>query len=147
MPITLRPATVADQKPIRDLIHAVGINPTNLNWERFIIAESDGEFTGCVQIKPHSGGLRELASLAVKPDQQGQGIGGQLIRALSEHERGELYLMCRSNLATYYESFGFKVVDPAQVPGSFKLQMRFGRLLAKLTRFEGLSVMRREPFK
>lgn len=147
MPITLRPATVADQKSIRDLIHAVGINPTQLNWERFIIAESDGEFAGCVQIKPHGDGVRELASLAVKPDRQGQGIGGQLIRALSEYERGELYLMCRSNLATYYERFGFNAVNPAQVPNSFKMPMRLGRLLAKLTKFEGLSVMRREPLK
>jgi len=52
MPVTLRPATASDQKPIKDLIHLVGINPTGLNWERFIIAEEAGQFVGCVQLKP-----------------------------------------------------------------------------------------------
>jgi N-acetylglutamate synthase-like GNAT family acetyltransferase len=148
MPITLRPATATDQKSIRDLIHQVGINPMNLDWERFIVAEDNGSFIGCVQLKPHSDGVRELASLAVVPERQGQGIGGELVRALLARDgKDELYLTCRSNLTPYYEQFGFKVVDFDHVPGSFRIQMRIGRLLAKLTKFEGLSVMRREPSK
>jgi amino-acid N-acetyltransferase len=143
MPLALRPASAADQKPIKDLIHAVGINPTNLNWERFIIAEEGGTFVGCVQLKPHKDGVRELASLAVVPERQGQGIGGRLIQALLERERGELYLICRSNLTGYYERFGFRVVEAPGIPGSFKVQYRAGRLLARLALFEGVSVMRR----
>jgi len=147
MIITLRPATHTDQKPIKDLIHKVGINPTRLNWERFIIAEEEGQFVGCVQLKPHSDGVQELASLAVQPEKQGQGIGGQLIRALLEREHGELYLTCRLRLTSYYEKFGFRALAPTEVPSTFRIQVRFGRLLAKLTKFEGLSVMRREKVK
>ena len=147
MTLTLRSATINDQKLIKDLIHKVGINPMRLDWERFIVAEDAGRFMGCVQLKPHKDGVRELASLAVQPDHQGQGIGGQLIQALIEREGGELYLTCRSRLTPYYERFGFRAVDPAHVPDSFKIQMRFGRLLAKMTRFEGLSVMRRPEQK
>jgi N-acetylglutamate synthase-like GNAT family acetyltransferase len=143
MPVTLRPATATDQKPIRDLIHLVGINPTGLNWQRFIIAEDAGQFVGCVQLKPHNDGVRELASLAVQPSHQAQGIGGQLIRALLQQNPGLIYLTCRSTLSGYYERFGFQMVPVAELPGSFKLQHRAGRLLAKLSKFPGISIMRR----
>lgn len=145
MSVTLRPATAADQKPIKDLIHLVGINPTNLNWERFIVAEDAGQFVGCVQLKPHNDGVKELASLAVQPAYQGQHVGTQLIQALLAQHPEELYLICRSGLSTYYAKFGFRQVEPQNLPGSFKLQYRAGRLLAKLSKFEGLSVMCRTP--
>jgi N-acetylglutamate synthase-like GNAT family acetyltransferase len=143
MSVTLRPATAADQKPIKDLIHLVGINPTSLNWERFIVAEEAGQFVGCVQLKPHNDGVIELASLAVQPTYQGKGVGGQLIRALLERHPGELYLICRSTLASYYARFGFQLVEVQDLPDSFKMQHRFGRLLARISKFPGLSIMRR----
>lgn len=143
MAVTLRPATAADQKPIRDLIHLVGINPTNLNWQRFIVAEDEGRFVGCVQLKPHNDGVRELASLAVQPAYQGQHVGTQLIRALLEREGGEIYLICRSTLASYYAKFGFQLVEVPALPESFKMQYRFGRLLQRISKFPGLSIMRR----
>jgi N-acetylglutamate synthase-like GNAT family acetyltransferase len=143
MPVALRPATVADQKPIKDLVHLVGINPTGLNWQRFIIAEDAGQFVGCVQLKPHNDGVRELASLAVQPSHQAQGVGSQLIRALLEREGGEIYLGCRSPLATYYAKFGFNLVEEKDLPSSFKLPYRFGRFLQKISKFPGLSIMRR----
>ena len=144
MSITLRPATAADQKPIKALIREVGINPMNLNWERFIVAEDRGEFAGCVQVKQHDDGARELASLAVMPQRQGQGIGRRLIEAVLEQEAGELYLTCRKNLAVYYGRFGFKEVNGEAAPRSFKLPLRMGRLLAKLGQFEGPAVMKLE---
>jgi N-acetylglutamate synthase-like GNAT family acetyltransferase len=143
MTVRLRPAAAADQPVIKALIHAVRINPMGLNWERFIVADDEGRFVGCAQIKPHNDGARELASLAVIPECQGQGIGSLLVRAMLERERGELYLACRSSLTTYYERFGFQVVPPGELPGSFKLQYRFGRLLARLSIFEGPCIMRR----
>lgn len=147
MPLTLRAAVASDEKKIKDLIHEVGINPMNLDWERFIVAEDEGAFVGCVQIKPHKDGVRELASLAVTPERQGAGIGAMLVRAVLEKEPGELYLTCRGNLMPYYEQFGFRPVAADEIPRSFKLVVRASRLLGKLVKFEGIAVMRREGDK
>ncbi len=144
MPITLRPATQADEKKIKDLIHEVQINPMNLDWRRFIVAEDDGVFVGCVQIKPHNDGARELASLAVAPSRQSNGIGSMLVKALLEREKGELYLMCLKPMVTYYERFGFEEVLEEAMPRSLKIYHRAGRLLAKIAHRQGPSIMRRE---
>ena len=61
----LRPATPADAARIRRIISLVHINPTALDWHRFILAvDQAGSVIGCGQVKPHTGGLQELASLA-----------------------------------------------------------------------------------
>ncbi|MBM4425047.1 MAG: GNAT family N-acetyltransferase [Chloroflexi bacterium] len=143
MTITLRPATAADAKKIKDLIHEVRINPMNLDWERFIVAEDDGEFVGCAQVKPHTDGVRELASLAVSPSWQGQGIGSMLVKALLEREKGELYLMCRAKTAPYYRRFGFVEVVGKNIPRSFRLHARAGRLIAMFAG-EGIAFMKRK---
>lgn len=78
MPILIRPATAEDAKPIKRLIHRVRINPFGLNWQRFLVAEDAGAVVGCVQVKPHKDSVCELASLAVVPEQQGQGVGSCL---------------------------------------------------------------------
>ena len=147
MPITLRPATQADEKKIKDLIHEVQINPMNLDWPRFIVAEDDGAFVGCVQIKPHKDGTRELASLAVTPSRQGSGIGSVLVKALLERERGELYLMCLKPMVTYYQCFGFEEVPEAAMPRSLKIYHRAGKIFAKIAGTQGTSIMRREDNK
>jgi len=144
MPLTLRAATASDEKKIKDLIHEVGINPMNLDWERFIVAEAEGAFVGCVQIKPHKDGVRELASLAVVPEKQGAGIGSMLVKAVLEREPGELYLMCQKGLTTYYERFGFFEVKGNALPRSLRVYERAGRLFSKIFGQEGIAIMRRE---
>ncbi|MBI3244357.1 MAG: GNAT family N-acetyltransferase [Chloroflexi bacterium] len=142
MPLTLRPATQDDEKKIKTLIHQTGINPMNLDWERFIVAEDSGEFVGCGQLKPHKDGALELASLAVTPERQGAGIGATLIKALIERAPGELYLTCRDKLVTYYQRFGFEKIGLETMPRSFKVIYRASRILSKIAG-EGISVMRR----
>lgn len=143
MTVTLRPATAADAQRIKDLIDRVRINPMNLNWERFIVAEEDGTLVGCGQIKPHKDGAMELASLAVVPERHGQGIGSMLVLALIERQPEELYLMCRSVLAPYYRRFGFEEIGLEEMPRSFKTIYRAARLFAKLIPNERISIMRR----
>jgi N-acetylglutamate synthase-like GNAT family acetyltransferase len=143
MTVTIRAATAQDAQTIKDLIHRVRINPMNLDWERFIVAEADGKFVGCVQIKPHNDGAKELASLAVVPEQQGTGIGSILVRALLERHPGELYLMCRGVLAPYYRRFGFEEIGLEEMPRSFKTIYRAARLFNRLFTREHLSIMRR----
>lgn len=144
MTITISPATAADAQRIRDLIREVKINTMNLDWERFLIADDAGEFVGCIQVKPHTETVRELASVAVVPARQGQGIGTLLVRAMLEREPGRLYLTCLRHNISYYERFGFRELEIDEAPRLYHLQMRASRLFMKMGVFEGGAVMLRE---
>jgi N-acetylglutamate synthase-like GNAT family acetyltransferase len=133
--VIIRKATWADDQTIHDLIHLVHINPMDLKWEHFLVAEdSEGIFLGCGQIKIHRGGVLELASIAVVPEARYQGIASQIIRRLIESTPQDLYLTCRARLETFYQPFGFeKVTDPKLLPRYF---MRIVRLSKNLMRMK-----------
>lgn len=116
----LRPAVEKDFQTIKRLIRETGINPTGLDWHRFVVAESaNGEFAGCGQLKPHSGGVVELASIAVVVGQRRQGLAGMIIRKLLELPKRPVYLTCRSSLETFYARFGFHKVNNEKLPKYF----------------------------
>jgi amino-acid N-acetyltransferase len=119
MTLTLRDASAEDQPTIRGIVRAANINPTGLDWPRFIVAEDGGAVVGVGQVKPHRDGTRELASIAVIPDRQGQGFGTAIIEELLRREKGTVYLTCRSRLQSYYERFGFKRLEPRDYPPYF----------------------------
>ncbi len=106
--MNIRSATATDQKTIKSIIRAAQINPMDLHWRHFVVAEEDGKILGVGQIKSHRDGSRELASIAVIPERQREGIGSEIIRALLNGERETLYLMCREELEPYYTRFGFR---------------------------------------
>jgi N-acetylglutamate synthase-like GNAT family acetyltransferase len=144
MPLTIRPATENDQPAIRRLIAEVRLPGMNLQWPNFLVAEKDGEMVGMGQVKSHGDGSRELASIAVVPKRQGEGVGTAVIKALLAREAGVvLHLSCRRELEGYYERFGFRRVAPAAYPPYFRRTTRMADLI---TRFFGihLIVMRRE---
>jgi amino-acid N-acetyltransferase len=145
MKYILRPASRADARRIREIIHQARVNPTGLDWRRFILAVSEGgEVIGCGQIKPHRDGSNELASIAVVPEWRRRGVAGSIIQSLIEIHPGDLYLECRSSLGTYYARFGFRLMAEAGMPPSFRLISRAARWLQKLSIFkEGLLVMKR----
>ncbi|MFC1960886.1 GNAT family N-acetyltransferase [Chloroflexota bacterium] len=130
MKITLRPAQPAEQSIIRQMVRKAHLNPMGLDWSHFLVAEAAGEIVGIGQIKPHGDGSRELASLVVRPDTQGQGVGGAIIRALQEKAESPLYLMCRADLAPYYERFGFAMLALAEMPPYFRRIARLMNLFA-----------------
>jgi N-acetylglutamate synthase-like GNAT family acetyltransferase len=117
----LRPARETDSKPIKDLIHLVGINPTGLDWKRFVVAVNpQDELIACGQLKPHGGGILELASLAVQPELQGQGLGRLIIEDLLKKSPRPLYLMCISKNGGLYEKFGFRTLEYKDMPRYFQ---------------------------
>lgn len=129
----LRKARQEDAAAIRRLIYRTGINPMALNWQRFLIAiDEQGHLLGCGQVKPHSDGTRELASIAVQPEHQRRGIGQAIIQALIDQSSGPLYLTCRKPLRSFYEPFGFRVVSPEQMPPYFRHIWRAATLLRRL---------------
>ncbi|MGD8403869.1 MAG: GNAT family N-acetyltransferase [Anaerolineales bacterium] len=140
---SLRPATKADFPAIKALIRQVHINPIGLDWHRFTVAVSNGGMIGCGQLKPVPGGLIELASLAVRPAHRHQGIAHALIVHLLSAAPRQVYLTCRSDLGGFYEKYGFRTLDPDEMPTYYRRLQRLAGLFMDLTRRnESLLVMK-----
>jgi len=143
---TLRPALESESTQIKDLIHLVGINPTGLDWKRFIVAVNDeGQVAACGQIKPHGADIRELASIAVNPEYQGQGLARAVIEELLSKTERPVYLMCLSKMEKLYEKFGFKSIPYEIMPRYFQRIYNIFRIADVVRRSaEELSVMKME---
>jgi N-acetylglutamate synthase-like GNAT family acetyltransferase len=134
---TLRPARETESAQIKDLIHFVGINPMDLDWRRFVVAVNErDEMIGCGQLKPHGKDILELASLAVYPEYQGQGVGRAIIEYLLNDSPRPLYLMCESSVGPLYEKFGFRGISYEDMPRYFQRISRLARLATALARRE-----------
>jgi len=120
MPLIIRPANADDQFAITAIVRAALIIPRNLHWQRFLLAQWGQDIVGVGQVKPHGDGSRELASIAVVPEWQGNGVGGALIRALLSREAGPLHLMCADTREHYYERFGFHRLERSAMPLYFR---------------------------
>ncbi len=117
----LRPALESESSQIKDLINLVGINPMGLDWKRFTVAVNDsGQVIACGQIKPHGGDIRELASIAVNPEYQGNGIARAVIEQLLSAAPRPVYLMCISKMGGLYGKFGFKAIPYNEMPRYFQ---------------------------
>ncbi len=139
----LRTAVESDSPRIRALIHRVGINPMDLDWRRFVIAESPGSpFLGCGQLKQHQDGSFELASLAVEEAYRGQGVARAIVEHFLAHSPRPLYLMCQPSLDPFYEKFGFQVIKLEEMPLYFRRILRLVKILVLLTKHSAPSVMR-----
>lgn len=144
MDYTLRAAVQKDAPAIRKLIWRVRINPTRLDWRRFVVAEGEkGQVLGCGQIKPHRDGSRELASIAVQPEAQGEGIASAIIRHLIATEPPPLYLICASPLSAFYPRFGFVELLPAEMPPELRQSWQLVNGLKRIfPKMRGVKVMR-----
>ncbi|NTV82682.1 MAG: GNAT family N-acetyltransferase [Bacteroidales bacterium] len=121
-PFSLRKAKPEDQYAIRDLIRRSHVNPMALAWPRFIVADDEhGTLLGCGQIKTHIDGSRELASIAVEESRRKQGIASAIIAQLLTETTMPVFLTCREKLGSFYENFGFKIADWAQMTPYFRI--------------------------
>lgn len=132
MTLTIRPARQEDQETIVSFIRQAKLNPRNLNWQNFLVAEENNELVGIRQVKVYERGTREVASGFVLPGYRRQGISAQLMRALLARETGPLYAMANEERAPYYEQFGFRRVDVNQLPSDFRIEYRIGRIVTTL---------------
>jgi N-acetylglutamate synthase-like GNAT family acetyltransferase len=122
------------------------INPTGLDWNRFLVAVSlEDELAGCGQIKPHGEGIRELASIVVGSKYRGKGVARLIISQLIASNPKPIYLMCRSKLGPFYEKFGFQSISYNDMPPYFRRIARFVKVFSALARDdESLLVMKLE---
>ena len=131
----IRPARETESAQIRDLIHLVGINPMGLDWNRFVVAVNDrDEMIGCGQLKPHGQEILELASIAVYPEHQGNGVARAIIEHLLKDSPRPLYLMCQSSLGPLYEKFGFQAISYDEMPRYFQRMSKLAGLVTTLAR-------------
>jgi N-acetylglutamate synthase-like GNAT family acetyltransferase len=131
--LIIRPATEADQTEITAIVSQANINRNDLDWQRFIVADESGKIVGIGQVKPHDDGSRELASIAVIPEKQKQGIASKVINALLERETGPLYLMCLKHNEGLYPRFGFRRIEPNEMPPYFRKIHRFARIFTPVS--------------
>jgi N-acetylglutamate synthase-like GNAT family acetyltransferase len=116
----IRPALESESTQIKELINLVGINPTGLDWQRFVVAANEkGQVIACGQIKPHGADIRELASIAVHPEYRNRGLARAVIEMLLRESPRPMYLMCMSHNGPIYEKFGFQTVSGDQLPRYF----------------------------
>lgn len=141
---TLRPARETESTAIKDLIHAVGINPMGLDWKRFIVAvDAKDQIIATGQIKPHGRDIHELASIAVVSEYRGNGLAREIIEYLLKDSPRPLYLTCISSLGPLYEKFGFASVSHESMPRYFQRISRLAGLVFLLaSREEKLLVMK-----
>ena len=147
MTITIRPAVEADQPTIVAFIHQAKINPRNLHWEHFLIAEENGKIVGIRQVKIHKQGTREVASGFVLPEYRRQGISALLMNAILEREKGPIFLMCRDKRTYYYEPFGFRQLKVNELPADFRKEYRIGRIVTSLLSMFSNDKVRVVPMK
>jgi N-acetylglutamate synthase-like GNAT family acetyltransferase len=128
--IRIRPATQADVLTIWRKVIGAGLDPTSLDWRRFMLAfdSATGRVVGCAQIKRYED-CDEFGSLVVDVALRGQGIGGALLTHLVSQATGDLYLVCLDKMRPYYERFGFRVLDATSAPRTLRVKVRAGRLL------------------
>jgi N-acetylglutamate synthase-like GNAT family acetyltransferase len=131
----LRAAQSSEAALIRRMVFQARINPFDLDWRRFSLAIGpNGEITGCIQVKPHRDGSRELASLVVHPEWRGRGVARRLIENMQARHPPPLYLTCRSSLQPLYLKFGFQRVKPVDMPPYFQRLHRLVNIFPWLTR-------------
>ena len=151
----VRAAVEADQDAITTIVRDAHIFPFGLKWDRFVLAVDNEQIVGTGQIKPHGDGSLELASIAVIPSRQSQGIGSLVVNALiAQHGQRttntDLYLMCRSVHESYYNRFGFQRIERLAMPRYFRRVTMVGAVVFAFRRLlrpddkSHLIVMRRD---
>ena len=143
--ITIRPAALADANAIHSLVSEARLNPMGIDWRRFRVAvDAGGKVIGCGQVKLHSDGSRELASIVVAAGSRRQGAARAIIERLLAENPGRLYLTCRSSLQPFYHRFGFQAVVEDEMPPYFRRISFLFKLARRLLRLpESLAVMQR----
>lgn len=115
----------------------------SLDWRRFlVVVDSSGQLLGCGQLKPHGKDVTELASIAVQPAHQKQGIARLIIEQLISKGPRPLYLVCRMRLGPFYEQWGFRPLTPGEMPAYFRRLSRLAGLFsAAIPEGDGMLVM------
>jgi len=123
----VRPAIVADAKPIMTLVNELAVRQVMLprspasvieNIRDFLVAEVDGQFAGCGALAVTWTDLGEVRSLAVDPAQQKHGVGRALVEALiaDANRLGLPRLFAFTYVPEFFRKSGFTVCQHEDLP-------------------------------
>ncbi len=82
--------------------------------KNFTVAYLDGRLAGCMALRDFGGRLFEVRSLAVQPEFQGRGIGGELVRsgvARLQADGEPFRLFTLTYQREFFRKAGFEVTD------------------------------------
>jgi amino-acid N-acetyltransferase len=128
---SLRPATAQDIWPIRWLVFTAGLDPTQIRWSQFWVAEAQGQIIACGQLRTFAA-AQELGSLVVARRYRHQGIGRLLAQQLIQQATQPLYLECLGQkLVKFYQSLGFVKTELSQLPPALKRKFALTNRLAQ----------------
>ena len=137
MKITIRTASEYDQEAITALVRSERLNPSDLDWRRFLVATDARGLAGTVQLRNHFDGSLGLGSLVVRPDTRSRGVGARLIDALMLFARGRVYMITGARFAAHYAHWGFAPVEPTHAPSGIQRNYFLGRLAGIASRVIG----------
>ena len=130
MTVTVRPAITADVLAIRDLVeNYAGDGPRLLrkntvtlyeDVQEFYVAEQDGKVIGCGALHVMWHDLGEVRTVAVDPSYKGQGIGSQILNALTHRaaDLGLTRLFCLTFETKFFTGHGFTQIEESPVDAS-----------------------------
>lgn len=130
MTVTVRPAITADVLAIRNLVeNYAGDGPRLLrkntvtlyeDVQEFYVAELDGKIVGCGALHVMWHDLGEIRTVAVDPAIKGQGIGSQIMNALTQRAiaLGLNKLFCLTFETKFFTGHGFSPIQESPVDAS-----------------------------
>ncbi|MBD2255363.1 GNAT family N-acetyltransferase [Nostoc parmelioides] len=135
---TLRQAKLRDIWLIIFLIFKARLDPTQMNWQQFLVIEYHGSLVAFGQLRNYYL-AQEIGGLYVSPNFRNQGLGTFLIKNLVIQGNQPLYLKClKKELVNFYAKRSFTVVTYEDLPKSLKSKFFLSQLRKKI--FNGFVV-------
>lgn len=129
MPVLIQRAEADDRREIVRLVEQCNLPLAGLDrhWATALVARQDGRVVGSAALEVYAEGAL-LRSVAVAPDLQRQGLGGQLTAAAIELAgtigAPALYLLT-TTAEQFFPKFGFERITRADVPPSVQTSVEF----------------------
>jgi amino-acid N-acetyltransferase len=128
----IRRATADDQPVITRLVRHARLNPRGLDWHGFVIAEAGAVPVGVAQVRQHSDGSRELASLVVLPEYRGRSVAGRMVDTLLADETGPVFTIIDRPYVQHFTRWDFRPVGDEGLPRSMARQLRIGQIVTSI---------------
>ena len=123
----VRQARPDDQPVITAMVRRARLNPSGLQWHRFVVSERDGRAVGVAQLRQYADGTKELASLVVEPSERQHGIATQMVDALLAHETAAVYALIDQRFVGHFARWGFDQANPSGLPRPLRRTYLIGR--------------------